>query len=349
MALLLKNQWRMWAQEWGLTHVPEKGWAYRTERVLGARKGLLFRVLWGRDDDPGLHVCIRFPKAPDLERVRAALITDPTLDALPGKGAARRRMELDNVQKKLIRVGARPEFLLGPSQLVWRRKFAFRIPKAAEIQAWVDALVGALVRVTPVFDGRCEVCTTGQARQFVLVDELPKFMCTGCQERLKIEGDMAERAYEMSEARHLNGLMLACVTAVLGAIGWAAIGALTQRIFAIAAIGIGVFVAWAYRIGAGRVDVPGRVIGASLTLGSVILGEMLLYSFWISQAQPDLGFSLEAGWLTLLGTWSKSPGEEVLPMLFGILGAWVASKALQKPKLAAKVEVAADPEHRNAA
>lgn len=349
MSFLLKDQWRDWAHEWNLSHVPEKGWIYRTERVLGARKGLLVRVLWGRDHDPGLHVCIRFPKPADLERLRAALIADASLETLPGKGAARRKMQAQSGARNVIRVGAIPEFVLTPTQLEWRRRFAFRTPKAARIQAWVDTLLDAIVRATPVFDGRCETCATGQAREFVLVDELPMMMCTGCQQRLQHEGEMAEHAYESQDARHFNGLALACVAAVLGGIGWAALAVLTQSIFAAAAIGIGMLVAWAYRLAAGRVDLAGRVIGVGLTLVSVMLGEMLLYAWWISQAHPEVGFSLEAGWLTLVGTWAKTPGQEVVPLLFGLVGAWVASSVLQKPRLAARIESAGQTDRRNAA
>jgi hypothetical protein len=349
MAFLLKDQWKTWSQDWGLTHVPEKGWVYRSERVLGMRKGLLFRVLWGKDDDPGLHVLIRFPHTPDLERLREALIQDPALDALPGKGAARRKIELESQAKQLVRWNSRPEFLLAPGSLMWRRTFSLSAPKSAQVQAWVEALIESVARVTPGFEGRCETCGAGQARRYVVVDEMPTLMCSTCQQRLRTEGELAERTYETSEAAHLNGLLLGLLAAVAGAGAWAALAVATQRIFAVAAMGIGALVAWAYRQGAGRLDPAGRVLGVALTVVSVAMGEMLLYSIWISQGNPELGFQLETGFFAYLDTWVRTPAEEAMPLIFSLLGAWVAAKALEKPKLAVKIETAEDAEVRKAA
>ena len=213
----------------------------------------------------------------------------------------------------------------------------------------MDALIKSIVRSTPGFRGQCETCPAGQVQKFVVVDEQPMMMCTTCQQRLKIEGEMAERAYEMTEAQHLNGALLASGAAIVGGIVWAGVGAFTHRVFAMAAIGIGALVAWAYRRGAGRVDAVGRVIGAVLTVSSVALGEVLYYSIWVAQQRPDIGFRLDTGWYAYMFTWAKSPGEEAMPMIFSLVGAWVAMKALEKPKLAAKLEEPSEPEMRKAA
>src|SRR5262249_38515730 len=167
--------------------------------------------------------------------------------------------------------------------------FPFRSPKPAQIQAWLDSLIAAIARVTPGFDGRCELCSTGSARQFVLVDGLPTMLCATCQQRLTSEGEMADRAYDMKETRHLSGAFLAFLPALVGAVAWAAIAALTNRIFAMAAIGIGALVAWSYRRGADRVDLAGRVIAACMTIVSVVMGEILLMTWWVAKANPQIG------------------------------------------------------------
>src|SRR5262245_39159830 len=244
MAFLLKDQWKAWAQEPGLSHVPETGWMVRTERVLGMRKGVLFRVLWGRDDDPGLHVLIRFPQAPDVARLREALQNDAALDVLPGRSAARKKMELDTPAKPGVRWSSRPEFLLSPSSLLWRRTFALKAPNAAQVRAWAEVLVDAVARATPGFEGRCESCGAGQARRFVVVDDIPVMRCSPGQQKRRPEGDLAERTYEMIAARHLNGAMLGLFAALVGAGVWAGLAFATQRIFAVAAMGIGAWVAW---------------------------------------------------------------------------------------------------------
>ena len=340
MSLPFKNQWAQWALEWGLTHVPQKGLMRRTERVLGPRKGLLFRVMWGTDESPGLHACVRFPRVADLDRLRASLIADSALDALPGKGAARSKMEIQTGPPKKVRFTRVPEFQLTTDSLLWHRKFAFRTPNATQLQTWVDALVESLARATPTFSGKCETCGTAQVNQHVVVDGLPMMLCSTCQQKLRLEGEMAERAYEMIEINHVNGLALAFAAAILGAAAWTAVAVLTHRIFAMGAIGIGVLVAFAYKRGAGRVDLLGRVIAALLTLASVMLGQVGFYTWAVQQRFPELGYNLGVGFRAYLYTWAHRPAEEIVPVFFGLIGAWVATKALEKPQLAHKIESA---------
>jgi len=345
----LKSLWTDWAREWGLRHAPETGWLTRTEYVIGERNGLLFRAGWGSQETPGLIVAVRFPCVADLEGMRQALIDDPTLDTLPGKGKARRKMVIEDTGKKIVRIGERPEFFLTDTCLMWRRTFAFRTPKPAEVQSWVDTLMTAIASMTPVFNGRCETCATGTTRQYVVVDNLPAMICSTCLQRMQVEGEMADRAYDMKEARHLPGATLALLAAVAGAGAWAGIAALTDRIFALAGIGIGALVAWAYRIGADRVDVAGRIIAAVLTVASVMMGEVLLFSWWVARANPDVGFNLDAGWYVYLKTWSERPKDEILPLFLALVGAWFATQVLQKPKLKAKIEGAGLETERRAA
>jgi hypothetical protein len=345
VSIFLKDLWKEWARDWGLTHYPEKGWVHRTEHLVGERKGLLIRVGWGPAENPGLLTTIRFSKTSDLARLRQALIDDATLDALPGKGARRRKLVVRTSDRKRIHLGEHPEFTLSESSLTWRRAFPWRSPNPSRVSAWVDALIDAVARATAPFDGRCETCATGTARSYVLVDDLPVMMCTACQQRLRTEGEMAERSYDLKEARHVNGAALAVVAALVGGVVWSALAALTERIFAAAAIGIGALVAFGYRMGAGRVDVAGRVIAAVLTLASVVMGQAVLYTWWISKARPDIGFDLDVGWTVYLQRWSTDPGQEILVLFLGLVGAWVASQTLARPKLQAKIEAAVDPEH----
>ena len=342
MSFLPKDLWSEWAQSWGLTHRRQTGWLERNESVAGERKGFLIQVGWAAEQKGTVVAFIRFPRATDVERIRQALIDDASLDTLPSKGAARRKTKIEANPKKTIYIGAVPEFTLTDSSLKWRRTFAWRLPKAAQLEGWVDALVAAVARVSPPFDGRCESCGGAGVRSHVLVDGLPTYLCGTCQQRLRSEGDMAERTYDMIEVNYVNGAALAMAGAVVGAVAWAALGALTHRIFAAAAIGIGALVAFAYRRGAGRVDLGGRVIAAFLTLASVVMGEVALFAWWVGMSNPEVGVRIEAGWFVYARTWAERPGDEIITLIFGLVGAWVASKALSRPKLGAKIE-SADP------
>jgi hypothetical protein len=161
---------------------------------------------------------------------------------------------------------------------------------------------------------------------------------------LRVQGEAAERAYDAIDVRYVPGFMLGVVAAAIGAVAWAAIGVTTQRMFSAAAIGIGALVAWAYRTGAARVDGAGRVLAAGLTLASVVLGEILLYAWWVSKAQPNAGFDLDAGWFVYAKAWAEHPKDEALTLVFGLVGAWFATRALQRPRLRASLETADDQE-----
>jgi hypothetical protein len=342
MATLIKDRWAVWARDWGLSHGARGGLVRRTETVAGERHGLLFTACSGDDQYPGLSVTVRFPRTLDVQGLRARLADDASLDTLPGRTGARRATRVVTTVKPVVRWGKPPEYSLTESSFVWRRVFPWRTPKPAQVQAWVDTLVDAVSRSTPVFNGRCESCGTVEVPKHVLVDGVPMRLCAGCQQRTLAEGEMAERAYEMTEANHGVGAALAGFAAIVGAVAWAAVSALTQREFAAAAIGIGVLVAWAYRRGAGRVDVLGRVVGAAFTLASVTLGDILLFAWWVAKARPDVGYQFDAGLYVYGSAWHDRPADQVITLLFASIGAWVAFKALERPKLRHTIQQAGD-------
>ena len=336
-----RDPWAAWAREWKLTHQPQQGWLQRTERVAGERNGLLLRAGWGIDDYPGLTIVVRFPKTVEVQGVRQRLIEDATLDVLPGKGAARKHTAIVvGKPPAFMRWGKPPEFTLTEDALTWRRVFSWGTPKSARIQSWVETLVAAVARATPVFQGRCEDCGIAEVRRHVLVDGVPKLLCASCQQRTVTAGEMAERAYEMTDTNHGVGAALAGFAALVGATAWAAVAALTQREFAAAAIGIGALIAWAYRRGAGRVDTIGRGIGAVFTVASVTLGDILLFAWWLAKARPDIGYRLDGGWFVYLSAWRERPADQVITLLLGCAGAWVAFQVLARPKLTHTIQQA---------
>jgi hypothetical protein len=340
MLTLMRDRWRTWAAAWALTHHPRRGFYQPTEAVTGARGGLLLRAGWGDQQFPGLTVTIRFPRALDVQRLRDVLAEDTSLDTLPGRAGARRGTRIVPAVQPSMRWRKPPEFALTETSLVWRRAFAWGVPRTIQLMPWVETLLAAVARATPGFTGRCECCGVNEVKRHVLVDGMPMLLCSGCQQRMLAEGELAERAYEMTEANHGVGAVLAGLAALVGATGWAAVSALTQHEFAAAAIGIGALVAWAYRRGAGRVDALGRVVAAAFTLASVTLGDMLLFAGWVARARPDVGFRLDAGWLVYLSAWKQRPAEQVITLLFAALGAWVAFKALERPKLKRTIQPA---------
>jgi hypothetical protein len=341
-----KNQWQEWARQWGLVHVPNKG-PYRNEAVAGRRGKTLVRVRWTGEKGIHLNILVRYPASQDAERLRDTLIADASLDVLPDKGKKRPKMKVGVPTVPSIQWTEPDEFRIGSGVLSWTRAFRWRGPKPDEIQAWVDALVGAIVRATGGVDDRCEGC--GQPGEFVLVNDAPLVMCATCQQRRIADGEMAERAYDMSEAQYARGAVSAIVAALLGALAWAGIAIATQRMFALLAIGIGAFVGWAYRQGAGKVDKLGMLVAGALTLIAVQLGDILFYTALVAKQQPAAGFNLDYGLYVYVRLWATAPGEQVLSVLFALVGVWTASRVLRRNSAKPVILRAGDPPSARAA
>jgi hypothetical protein len=333
-----KSQWKDWASAWSLNHRPQKNKLYRDECITGQHDGLLLQVQWCGENGSMLSVLIRFSAGQDLERVRAALVADASLDTLPGKGSARNKTKIEAV--KTVYVGAVPEFVLTDGALCWRRSFVWKSPKPEEVRGWVERLLGALQRAGLRHDPLCEDCRQRSVDNYVLVDGIPVRLCTSCQQARSSAGDMAERSYEMKEANYARGLLFAAGGVVAGALVWAALAVATQRMFALIGIGIGALVAFAYKVGAGKVDVSGRAIAAVLSVVSVILGDVVFVAWMIARERPDIGFNLAIGLAASIGMHTENPRDAIFALLCGVGGAWMAVSALQKPQFVPKIEQA---------
>src|SRR5262249_19015868 len=136
------------------------------------------------------------------------------------------------------------------ASLTWTVPFALRRPGVEKLMDWVGRLIEALARTSRAYQGRCEQCGRGVGQRFVMVDDLPAYLCESCQSDVAERGRMAEQAYEETDANHLMGALYAGWGAVVGGVLWAFISYSTQRMFALTAIGIGALVGFAYRHGA---------------------------------------------------------------------------------------------------
>jgi hypothetical protein len=336
--MFVKSQWTDWATAWSLNHRPQKGRLYRNECITGQRNGLLFQAQWCGENGSMLAVLIRFSAGQDLERVRAALVADASLDGLPGKGSARNKTKIEDV--KTVYVGAVPEFVLTDGALCWRRGFAWKSPKPEEVRGWVECLLGALERAGLRHEPVCEDCRQRSVDSYVLVDGIPVRLCPSCQQARSSAGDMAARSYEMKDASYARGLLFALGGVVAGAVAWAALAVTTQRMFALVGIGIGALVAWTYQLGAGKVDVSGRAIVAVLSVVSVALGDVVFVAWMIAKERPDIGFNLAIGLAASIGMHTENPRDAIFALICGVAGAWVAVSALQKPQFVPKIEQA---------
>lgn len=325
MSLFERDEWKLWAQAWGLTHQPQRGKLIRNEAIAGSYKGYLLRVGWGGDYGKNLVVLVRFPKlSQDLKALREQLLRMPDLSSLPGwKGRA-----------------AAVNVRLEPSTLLWQYPFSFRRPKTEEIQGWVDRLLQRLPEVIKPFSGQCEECGTSGVQRYVLLEGVPAYLCASCQQRLASEGDMAHRRYEQKEANYPLGVLYGAAGAAIGGVVWAFLVISTKHIYAIVAIGISALASFAYAKGAGKIDAAGRGIAALLTMAGVAFGDILCYAYAVHAAHPEVPFRIDIGWRIFLRVLTASPGELAGEIIFGLVGVGYVFSYLKKPKLKPKIEQA---------
>ncbi|MBI2175039.1 MAG: hypothetical protein HYU33_07570, partial [Candidatus Omnitrophica bacterium] len=273
MAFLPKTQWKQWAQEWNLTHSPQRGWVSRNEWVAGSYRGFLLKV--GCMGEQGVlpYILIRFPKQQDASALRERLLREPGLASMLPKGQRKRGQALE----------------VSESSIVWKDlSMRWALPKVAVFRDWVERLTQALSQTVSPFSGQCENCRTSRVDSFVLFEGVPVYLCGGCQEKYTTEANVAEHSYQNIEANYFFGTVFAAAAAIIGAIGWAALAILTGRVFALVAIGIAFLVALSYLKGAKKVDMLGRILAVLLTLGGVVLGEVLFYAQAVHKANPQL-------------------------------------------------------------
>src|SRR6266487_1172803 len=148
---------------------------------------------------------------------------------------------------------------------------------------------------------------------------------------------IAQQRYEQEEANHMLGLAYGAVAAVAGGSLWALFGIWTQRIYVVIALGVGLLVAWSYKLGARKLDRFGQIAGAALTVAGVVFGEVIFYAWQVSQLQPDIGFRLDAGALAFVKMLRESPGDIIVSLIFGAFGAFVAVKGLRRPRFTPRI------------
>lgn len=317
MSLFEPNQWEAWAKQWGLMHHSQRGQLVRNEWMIGAHHGYLLRIEWIGGME--FYVLVRFPKQADPAALRERLLNDPALATLPRHPGL--------------------TFIVEETSLIWQRALPWNKPTVQTLQRWVEQLLTGLAAAVPTFDGRCEQCGSAGA-SFLAVDGIPGYLCGLCQDRLRTEGQLAERRYATQEANYAGGALLGGAAAAAGGGGWALLAIATQRISALEAIGVlealGIawMVSWAYVKGAGKIDRAGQLICAALTMAAVVLGDVLFYAQLIHRDNPDVPFGLEGGWTALLA----APHQLAIDLLFGLGGVLYVFKRLQRPQLTPTIE-----------
>jgi len=296
----------------GLQYFPRQGpWGRKHGSVMGARDGYVTAIGFNRSGNASnVVILLRFKKVAETESLKAALKESPALAGKkPGKLAA-----------------------VGSDFLRWEWKYSFTKPKAAEVAKLADTLREALKPLALAFDGRCEHCASSSTSSLTLMNGMPGYFCSGCQQKVHQELDRAAMDYEAVQANYPNGLALGIGAALLGGIAWGVVAYAINYIFLYGAILIGYLVAKGVIKGTREVTLFGQILIPVLTIASVLFGDAIFFTLIVMKSEkvPFSGQLLQA---ILAHLWEiEMKGNGVLSLIFALVGAGYALYAARKPK-----------------
>lgn len=209
-----------------------------------------------------------------------------------------------------------------------------------KLRAAVGALVQSIREVVPPIKGDCRACGGTDGAGAIMVEGVVTCLCPKCLDELQAAAAAAKAEYDARPVRIVPAVVAAVTMAAAGALAWAWIAIMTQRMFWLLAIGIGVAIGavTARAAGKGSRLVQGLAVGA--TVVSVLLGNVLIYAFGLMQAAAPEGESVNwAQFLLHVHEMLIADGANTLFALGGgLVGAYYAAKATAQPELDVAIE-----------
>lgn len=308
----------------GLPHYPRQGpWGRKSGCVIGATEGYITLIGFSRSQKQAkVMILLRFKKADPPELLKSTLAQSETLAKL-------KHGKLGGVGSDFVR---------------WEWKYSFAKPKPEDVVQLANTLRDTIRNVAPGFDGRCEKCERSSVSELSLMNGLPLYMCSGCQDAVRQEQDLAASNYEALQPNYPNGVALGVGAAVAGGIAWGVVAYGLRHIFLYGAILIGYLVARAVIKGTGKVTRMGQILIPVLTVGAILFGDAIFFTLLIIKEQ-NLSFSLNLLGRVIANLWSlEREGNGVASLIFGLIGAGYALYAARKPKFKAVFEPLGKPE-----
>ncbi|MFN3763146.1 MAG: hypothetical protein ACK4WK_08115 [Anaerolineae bacterium] len=267
-------------------------------------------------------ILVHSPPIPDAAGLRAALETDlQVCQALLGKEARKAKMG------SMLSIGREGVALVWPIGL--------RPPSAEKIATLARAVAAVVTRTVGELGQSCHRCGRSDA-PIMLVNNTPLHLCNGCAETLRFAGSEAARAYAQKSPNLLLGLLFGLGAGLAGAVAWAIVAFATQRISLLLAIGIGLLVGWATHRGMGKFTWVGQVAAVLITLGSVLVGELVYVALLLVQEGVDFFSALLAVLLSMGIIFGES--DTWVSLFFGLIGALYILYRYRPPRVGITVE-----------
>lgn len=162
---------------------------------------------------------------------------------------------------------------------------------AGHLQAHVDALLGIVRRAVPTPPNACAACGAAPPGAPILVNGIASRLCAACVQALTSAAEQAQAEYDARPTRWVRAIPVGLGVGLLGSLAWAGIAIATNSMFWLLAIVVGAVVGLAAAKGGPLV----QVFAAVVTVGSVVLGNILIYAHQVQQAVRAEGGEVDWG------------------------------------------------------
>lgn len=292
-AIQERNFWYDLARRTGLRYVPNPhargSWR---PRLVGTISGYLVSLQYAEHREtrrPLLSVLVRFASVLDLNSFRDHIKKDPTFAS--------------HLDKR-----ARQEIIIEQDTIWAAPVLNFKTDSAQIVAERVESLIAVIAKFASTFRAdQCEskACSQKIGRTLYLVyhNEMPLLFCQQCNDELPELFNQAEKEYAQVPSRIGRGILVGVDAALLGAIGWATIAILFERIAALLTpflfAGILKAMDWA-----GIKRTFGRtLVAGGLAFLSIVLGLYLMLVWRFAIRVPGQSFTIETFTRSLLPAW----------------------------------------------
>ncbi len=215
--------------------------------------------------------------------------------------------------------------------------FSLGIPDAGQLVKRMQVLVNEIKSVVGEISRACVSCGT-EVREPVLINGVVGRICSGCQEKVRMEAEKLSEAYDAIPTRWIRAVVVGTVLMIVGAALWDASIVYLERMFWILAVGIGIAIGWGTTKAAGKGGLGVQILSGGLTVLSVV-GGMLVFFAVIAMGQTlgqDAGaVSFSANFSAILST---AVGDLAFAGIGSLIGAVSAAQKAGKPKFDVAVE-----------
>ncbi len=171
-----------------------------------------------------------------------------------------------------------------------------------------------------------------------IVNGTPAFLTEIDVAEIEQGGRLIADEYEQSSTRWLPALIFGLIGVVVSALAWAVIAVVTDREFWLVAIGAGLLIGYLVTIGARKTNLGIQIMVGILTVGAVLLGQLLTFAWLLNQ--EFVGVST-ADVFEIYGSFlADDTGSMLFAVGGGLIGGWYGAKLAGKPQLTPEIEIA---------